>query len=272
MGATAIEDRIGAAVGQGVLRPASAVAAHHDPMMTRRFLEILGTPATGCIELRILRAVCDRRGNILRGDDCGPGFGGSTLAGWYDDVERLTAQSRRLRGVSGYVTINPVRADLLARCDNRLARVRHTTRDADIACLRWLYLDIDPVRPPEISSTDSELAAALARRDAILGDHPELAASALWGRSGNGGWILIRLSDYPNDPPHRALVAEAVGTIARGYSDAAVLIDTATVNPARLIGLPGTLKAKGSNRPERPWRLVTLDGVGPAADTRRRGR
>ena len=136
MGATAFEDRITAAVDRGVLRPASAVAARHDPMTTRRFLEILGTPAAGCIELRVLRAVCDRRGNILRGDDCGPGFGGSTLAGWYDDVERLVAQSRRLRGVSGYVTINPVRADLLARSDNRLARARHTTRDADIACLQ----------------------------------------------------------------------------------------------------------------------------------------
>jgi hypothetical protein len=266
------DDRIEAAVGQGRLGPASAVAAHHDPMTTRRFLEILRAPAAGCIELRILRAVCDRRGSILRGDESGAGFGGSTLAGWYDDVELLVAQSRRLRGVSGYVTINPVRTDLLARSDNRLARARHTTRDADIACLRWLYLDIDPVRPPDISSTETELAAALARRDAILADHPELAALALWGRSGNGGWVLVRLPDYPNDPHHRGLVAEAVGTIARGYSDAAVVIDTATVNPARLIGLPGTLKAKGCHRPERPWRMVTLDGVGPAADPRRLGR
>src|SRR3954471_6144568 len=145
MGATAYEGRLGAALNAGVLRPASAVAAYHDPMTTRRFLEILGTPPAGCIELRVLRAVCDRRGNVLRGDGCGAGFGGSTLAGWYDDIEPLVAQSRRLRGVSGYVTINPVRADLLARSDNRLTRARHTTRDADIACLRWLYLDIDPV-------------------------------------------------------------------------------------------------------------------------------
>lgn len=272
MGATAFESRLGAAMDSGVLRPASVVAARHDPMTMRRFLEILTAPVAGCVELRILRALCDRRGNILRGDDTGAGFRGSTLAGWYDDPERLVAQARRLRGVSGYVTINPVRDDLLARSDNRLARVRHTTRDADIACLRWLYLDIDPVRPPDISSTDAELAAALTRRDAILADCPELAASALWGSSGNGAWILVRLPDYPNDPPHRALVAEAVGAIARSYSDAAVLIDTATVNPARLIGLPGTLKAKGSDRPGRPWRLVTLDGAGPGADPRRRGR
>jgi hypothetical protein len=40
------------------------------------------------------------------------------------------------------------------------------------------------------------------------------------------------------------------------------VIDTATVNPSRLIGLPGTLKAKGSPRPDRPWRLATFDGIG----------
>ena len=88
------------------------------------------------------------------------------------------------------------------------------------------------------------------------------AAAALWGRSGNGCWILVRLPDYPNDPAHRTLVAEAVKAVSRRYSDPEVVIDTATVNPARLMGLPGTIKAKGSPRPERPWRPVTLDGMG----------
>ena len=112
----------------------------------------------------------------------------------------LIKEAHRLRGVSGYVTINPVRLDLLARADNRLARARHTTRDADILCLRWLYLDIDPLRPAEISSTEAELAAAIQRRDAILGDHPEIAASSAWGSFGQ--WCLDpgpapRLSQRP---------------------------------------------------------------------------
>jgi hypothetical protein len=160
------------------------------------------------------------------------------------------------------VTFNPVRPDLLARSDNRLTRARHTTRDADILCLRWLYVDIDPLRPAEISSTDAELAAALARRDAILGDQPGLAAAAVWGCSGNGAWILVRLPDYPNDSHHATLVAKTLATLDQQYSDNTVRIDTSTANPARLIGLPGTLKAKGCNRPERPWRRVTLDGIG----------
>jgi hypothetical protein len=244
---------------RGVERP---LPPEFDVQSARRFLTVLTAPRVGCVELRVLRAAFDRRGWIRRGEDLATGFCGATLAGWFDDHERLIGQARWLRGVSGYVSINPVRRDLLARSDHRLTRARHTTRDADVICLRWLYLDIDPLRPPDISSTEFEHAAALDRRDAILNDHPELAASAAWGSSGNGGWILVRLPDYPNDPHHVALLAESVAVLARRYGDAAVQIDTATTNPARLIGLPGTLKAKGSNRPERPWRRVTLDGVG----------
>jgi hypothetical protein len=233
-----------------------------DADVSRRFLANLAAPAVGCVEMRVLRAALDRQGWMRRGEDLVVGFVGATLAGWFDDPERLIGQARRLCGVSGYVTINPVRRDLLARSDNVLTRARHTTRDEDIVCLRWLYLDIDPIRPPDISSTDAELSAALGRRDAILGDHPVLAASAAWGSSGNGAWILVRLPDYPNDPAHASIVARALATFDRSYSDGAVKVDTATANPARIMCLPGTWKTKGSNRPERPWRRVTLDGIG----------
>jgi hypothetical protein len=233
-----------------------------DAAPARRFLELLQTPRTGCVELRVLRAAVDRWGWVCRGSDINGGFVGSTFAGWFDDDLRLIDEARRLRQVSGYVTFNPVRSDLLARSDNRLSRSRHTTRDDDVLCLRWLYLDIDPLRPADISSTDVELLTAIKRRDAILGDHPEFAASGAWGCSGNGAWILVRLADYPNDAHHAALVVEALAALDRRYSDNVVRIDTATANPARLIGLPGTIKAKGCNRPDRPWRRVTLDGFG----------
>ncbi len=251
-------------------RPGTRLALpDFDAQSARDFLSLLTTPAVGCVELRVLRAAFDRQGLVRRGEDIGlgQGFGGTTLAGWFDDRERLIDQASRLCGVSGYVSINPVGTDLLARSDNRLSRVRHTTRDADIACLRWLYLDIDPHRPPEISSTEAEVAAALKRRDAILNDHPELASRAAWGCSGNGAWILIRLPDYLNDPEHLAILPKALAVLDRNYSDDLVRIDTATANPSRLIGLPGTIKAKGCHRPERPWRRVTLDGIGTTLST-----
>jgi hypothetical protein len=233
-----------------------------DTPVARRFLELLAAPQAGCIELRILRAAFDRQGQVCRVDAAAGGFGGSTIAGWFDDLERLLKEACKLRDVSAYVTFNPVRTDLLARSDNRLTRARHTTRDADIICLRWLYLDVDPLRPAEISSTEAELAAAIERRDAILEDHPELREAAAWGCSGNGAWILVRLPDYPNDQHHAQLLTRTLAALDQRYSDNTVRVDTATSNPARLIGLPGTLKTKGCNRPERPWRRVTLDGIG----------
>jgi hypothetical protein len=239
-----------------------AARGSFDTSAARRFLELLAAPRSGCIELRVLKSKFDRQGKVCRGEDSGDGFAGTTIAGWFDDNERLLAEARRLSGVSGYVSINPVRLDLLARADNRLMRARHTTRDADIVCLRWLFLDIDPIRPAEISSSSAELASAVARRDAILSDHPEIAAKSAWGSSGNGAWILVRLPDYPNDPPHTKLLARALAVFDHKYSDNTVKIDTATANPSRLIGLPGTIKAKGCNRPERPWRPVTIDGIG----------
>jgi hypothetical protein len=240
-----------------------------DERTARDFLSLLTTPPVGCVEFRVLHAAFDRQGFVRRGEDIGLGqnFAGTTFAGWFDDQDRLIDQASRLRGVSGYVAINPVRFDLLARADNRLSRMRHTTRDADVVCLRWLYLDIDPHRPPEISSTEAEVAAALKRRDAILNDHPELASSAAWGCSGNGAWILIRLPDYPNNPQHTAILPRALAAFDQKYSDDLVRIDTATANPSRLIGLPGTIKAKGCFRPERPWRRVTLDGIGRTLST-----
>ncbi|AMV37382.1 hypothetical protein [Planctomyces sp. SH-PL62] len=235
------------------------------PEIARRFLEHLTVPTVECVELRVLRAAWDRRGDLHRADRISPTYQGSTLAGWYDDLARLARHAGRLVAVSGYVTINPVRRDLLARSDNRLDRSRHTTKDDDVTALRWMYLDIDPKRPADMSSTDEELDAAVRRRDSILAGEPEMAAAALWGKSGNGAWILVRLPDYPNDAPHRGLVARTVKALARVYDDDSVIIDTATVNPSRLIGLPGTVKAKGSPRPERPWRRVTFDGAGPLA-------
>jgi hypothetical protein len=257
----------GAFPQEGLTRPTRSVLSNEkteglDAHAAHRFLELLNTPRCGCNELRVLRAGFDRHGRICRGDDSLGGFSGATIAGWFDDSERLIKEAHRLKGVSGYVTFNPVRRDLLARADNRLSRARHTTRDADVLCLRWLYLDIDPLRPAEISSNETELFAAIQRRDAILTDHPEIARSSVWGSSGNGAWILVRLPDYPNDASHAALLAKALANFDQNYSDNVVRIDTATANASRLIGLPGTLKAKGCNRPERPWRRVTLDGIG----------
>src|SRR5262249_6810800 len=149
----------------------------------------------------------------------------STLSAWYDNANAIVNDARKLRNVSAYIRLNPVNPDLLGRSHNKLTRVRHATTDDDILCLRWFYIDVDPVRPADIPATHEELAEAVAKRDTILADRPEIRRASLTGRSGNGAFIMARLPDYPNDHEHRSLVAASLDSIIARYSDSAIKID-----------------------------------------------
>jgi hypothetical protein len=221
------------------------------------FLAALLDPAIGCMELRIFDAEQERGGAIVKA-----GRFKATYAGWTVEPTVIARWAGKARGISVFVTVNPVKRDLLAR-SNKLERQKHVTADADIACLRWAFLDLDPKRPADISATETERQAALECRDKILADHPEITAASLWGCSGNGGFILVRLANLPNDKTHKAMVRRLLETIAARYSGdyqgIRIEIDLATLNPARVMGLVGTQKCKGVDTEERPHRRVTLD-------------
>lgn len=224
----------------------------HDPDQTLAFLSQIMIPGA-CHEFCALRAHL-HRGYLKRSE-----YGSKTYASWYNNIHSLVADAMRLDGISGYIVPNPITLDLLSRSDNSITSTRHRTTDSNVLVLRWALVDIDSERPEDISATDAELAAALERRDAILAAYPDLAAASLWGCSGNGGWILVRLADLPNDEVHNLLVADALASLAERFNDDIAHVDIKTKNAARLMALPGTIKAKGSNRPERPWRLATWD-------------
>lgn len=99
--------------------------------------------------------------------------GQGVVFGYFDNAEAFAQAVLRLEkaGAKGiYCTLNPVIPDFLARSKNRLqaasARSKLTS-DSDIACVRWLPLDLDPVRrsgnrflDSSIATTEEELRAA----------------------------------------------------------------------------------------------------------------
>lgn len=229
-----------------------------DYAMTRAFLSQIMSPEWAT-ELRLKGATFDR-GFITSGDQYG-----SVIAGWFDRPDDLIAQLPRIRGVSCYVTANPVRRDLLARVDG-LKRCKAVTKDEDITRLRWHYVDIDPVRPADVSSTAGELAAAVEVRDEMIAhvsanlgrDLPD----CMWGRSGNGAWLLIAITPLDIDGTERAIIPHIHKNIIARHKRPGVTIDPTTLNPSRVMCLPGTVKCKGRHTAERPWRLATIDGPG----------
>jgi hypothetical protein len=99
----------------------------------------------------------------------------SVHSGYFDDLDTLAEKAASLDTlpeVAGvYVTLNEIDPALLSRRANRvkmhLGRKDPTTSDTDVVRRRWLPIDLDPVRPSGVSSTDEEHGAALAHAERI---------------------------------------------------------------------------------------------------------
>jgi hypothetical protein len=190
------------------------------------------------------------------------GSDGRIASGYFDLVGKLAEWAEHfdtLPGYSGiYVTLNPVDPALLARRANRMAprlgRRDATTADADIARRRWLPIDIDPVRPSGVSSTESEHRAACELTRAIREYLDGLGWPApVVADSGNGGHLLFRV-DLPNDEASTALVQDVLGALDARFSTDQVKVDTANFNAARIWKVYGTVSRKGDSTRERPHR------------------
>ena len=190
---------------------------------------------------------------------------GVTYSGYFtfenEQAIRLAIRSLDGRAEGIYVVLNHFNPTLLARANNRLqVRPKYTTSDADITEWRWLYIDLDPVRPAGISATDAEHDAALDRASRVR----EFLAARGWpepfhGDSGNGGHVLYRLPPLGLDRAGQ-LVKLCLKALAARFSDAVVKVDESTATAARLCKLYGTMARKGDSMPERPHRRAQILG------------
>jgi len=209
--------------------------------------------------------VVEIRGLGLSGKDpawsgfCGGG-GGGVISGYFNNGDAFAEAAIALdeAGANGvYFTLNPVNPALLARAANRLvASPKHTTKDEDAQCVRWLFLDFDPVRPSGISSTMEELNASadVAKAVTIYLEQTLGFAKGLRACSGNGYHLLYCLPDLPNDLDHRGLVRKATEAVEFKFRNEKVNIDLKVYNPGRIIKAYGTTARKGDSTKVRPHR------------------
>jgi hypothetical protein len=214
-----------------------------DPSEVHRTLSLVVEDG-GVYETRVLDARLDRAWRT------------GIVSGYFDDHEACIVQLGRLTNFSGiYITLNPVIRALLARRANRLdyALSSALTGDQHIAKRRWLLIDIDPVRPSGVSSTDQEKEAAWKRTEMVM----DYLAKRGWPEpviadSGNGFHLLLRINLPVND---NSVVQRLLRALADQFDDDVVKIDRDVFNPSRISRLYGTLTAKGDSIPERQHRL-----------------
>jgi len=190
-----------------------------------------------------------------------------TASGFFDDPvvleKALVATSGHAPGV--YVSINPVKPEVV-RVKNRLAcPVRSTAGDSHIAHRDSLLIDCDPVRVPGHDldcATDQEKAEARTVADAtavFLGQLGWPAPAVV--DSGNGYQLRYRI-DLPTGQESLQLVSRCLRALASRFDTKTASIDSSVKNAARVCKFPGTLNAKGPGTAERPHRLARLLSAG----------
>jgi hypothetical protein len=177
-----------------------------------------------------------------------------TVAGYFTEPEAFVRTVRPITGrdaAAVYVTLNPVDPKLRARADNRLVtRVKATATDNDTPTRRHLLIDVDPGLPAGISATDEELAAAIAKCDAIRAYLSDLGwpDPVCVGMSGNGGSLIYRIDlpnvstdEVPNSPAESlALVTACLEALGAMFGVA----DDKTGRPAHAYPPGGELKER----------------------------
>jgi len=186
----------------------------------------------------------------------------SVVAGYFDDLSGMVSAiyeaDAKYKAGGIYYVLNRVNPALLGRAYNRLKEyAAHTTADNNILGRRWLPIDLDPVRPAGISSSDEEHTEAIKRARIIAQDMAPEWDWPIFADSGNGAHLLYRI-DLPNNPEALASVAGALAELDRRYSDEVVKVDVTSANAARIWKAYGTVARKGDSIPGRPHRLSRI--------------
>lgn len=185
----------------------------------------------------------------------------NTASGYFTDADTLLAAFDKmdLRRKNVYIVLNEINEACYSRKQRDHFEITNvTTADGDIENYAWLFIDFDPERTKEVSSTDAELkeAVALAGRvkKYLEGIGFERPVEAL---SGNGAHLLYYIG-LANTEENAALIKQCLTALDVMFSTDKVKIDTVNFNPSRICKLYGTAAQKGANSPERPHRISTI--------------
>lgn len=186
------------------------------------------------------------------------------ISGYFTDAGTLIEQFDTIdpRSTNIYITINKVNMACYSREQHDCFRQTDaTTHDHEIDAYEWLFIDLDPERLAEISSSNDELKAAEKLADKVyaymrdLGFHEPIRAM-----SGNGHHLLYKV-DLPNTEENKSLIERCLLNLASMFNNGTVKIDVVNHNQSRICKLYGTMAQKGANTAERPHRMSMLTYV-----------
>lgn len=186
------------------------------------------------------------------------------LSGYFRDPETLLQKfdTVDLRGKNVYITLGDLKEECFSRsqCEHFEKNVA-TTSDPEVNRYRWLFVDLDPDRMANISSSDAELQQA---KDLAIKVEKYMQglgfAEPVKALSGNGVHLLYRI-DLPATLENTTLIEKCLKVLADLFNNGKVKVDTTNYNPSRICKLHGTLAQKGTNSKERPHRMSKITSI-----------
>lgn len=183
------------------------------------------------------------------------------ISGYFRDAETLLEKFDTIdvRNKNIYITLNGLNEGCFSRVQREsFQQTKVTTSDSDVEGYQWLFVDLDPIRPTGISSSNEEMNAAKELAGKIYNYLKGLGfEDPVKAISGNGCHLLYRISLVNNDENKR-LVEDCLKTLAMIFDNDKVNVDTTNYNPARICKLHGTLAQKGTSTEDRPHRMSRI--------------
>ena len=178
-------------------------------------------------------------------------FRSSDFASTDDMKEAFEKRALELndQGYNIYITLNPIHQNFTGK----------SASDTDIAYRDLLLIDIDRTGSTENPATDEEVESA----KELTGEVVTYLAEFDWPEpfqvmSGNGWHLYYVLDQLENTEDSQGLVQLTLNSLAKKFNNNQVSIDTTVYNASRITKVPGTIARKGSETPDRPYRMAVV--------------
>lgn len=180
-------------------------------------------------------------------------------SGYFRDADTLIRclKTQNLVGGNVYFTINRLNDACYDRKQkNHFEKTtKATTSDNDVIGYEFFFVDIDPKRPTDTSSTEAQITVAKAIGNKVYGFLRDMGfETPIMAYSGNGVHLLYKIG-LKNNQENKELIEKCLKTLDIIFSNDKASVDTSNFNPARVCKLYGTLAQKGTSSEERPHRM-----------------
>ncbi len=180
----------------------------------------------------------------------------------FDSLKNALHDYEEPANINFFMTLNSIHPACYSRLQrDRFLKTKPTTSDSDITNYDWLLIDLDPVRPSDVSSTNDEVTKAKYKADEVqLWMRANGCSEPIIALSGNGIHMLykIDISNELKNKKSELFIGNVLKVIANKFNDDFVKIDTTVCNPSRVFKLYGTYARKGYSSEDHPHRLSKI--------------